>query len=152
LSEYKNGGGGGEFDADYVLGLGSFMQRLSSIWHRSPSLQALRGSKPVSAFPLKPNSPPKRLAHAALEMSPSFHQQRSAKETFANFDLIKRIKLDYTDVTVSKWRSRVTGLSVVHLDYEGTLSLWISLVVHRRVYVPAPLVNGYFVVPTESAP
>jgi hypothetical protein len=40
-------------------------------------------------------------------------------ETHGNFDLVKRVKLDFTDVTVSKWRSRVTGLSIVHLDYEG---------------------------------
>ncbi|KAH0590626.1 hypothetical protein H2248_000757 [Termitomyces sp. 'cryptogamus'] len=52
-------------------------------------------------------------------------------ESFGNFDLVKRVKLDFTDVTVSKWRSRTTGLSVVHLDYE------------------APIVNGYFVVATE---
>ncbi|KAH9082169.1 Metalloenzyme, LuxS/M16 peptidase-like protein [Lactarius deliciosus] len=55
----------------------------------------------------------------------------SPRETFGNFDLIRRVKLDFTDVTVSSWRSRVTGLSVVHLDYE------------------APIVNGYFVVATE---
>ncbi|KAJ7487689.1 Metalloenzyme, LuxS/M16 peptidase-like protein [Mycena galericulata] len=54
-----------------------------------------------------------------------------ATEKFGNFDLVKRIKLDFTDVQVSKWRSRVTGLSVVHLDYE------------------APIVNGYFAVATE---
>ncbi|KAL0580364.1 hypothetical protein V5O48_001609 [Marasmius crinis-equi] len=52
-------------------------------------------------------------------------------ESFANFDLVKRVKLDFTDVTISKWKSRVTGLSVIHLDYE------------------APLVSGYFVVATE---
>ena len=46
----------------------------------------------------------------------------NSNESFANFDLVKRVKLDFTDVTVSKWRSRVTGLSVVHLDYEGALS------------------------------
>lgn len=40
-------------------------------------------------------------------------------QSFGNFDLVKRIKLDFTDVVVSKWRSRVTGLSIVHLDYEG---------------------------------
>lgn len=40
-------------------------------------------------------------------------------ETFGNFDLIKRVKLDYTDVEVSKWQSRETGLSVVHIDFEG---------------------------------
>ncbi|KAI0094759.1 Metalloenzyme, LuxS/M16 peptidase-like protein [Irpex rosettiformis] len=50
---------------------------------------------------------------------------------FANFDLVKSFKLDYADINVSKWRSRVTGLSVVHLDYS------------------APIVNGYFVVNTE---
>ncbi|KAF9044800.1 hypothetical protein BDZ89DRAFT_1191615 [Hymenopellis radicata] len=52
-------------------------------------------------------------------------------ETFGNFDLIKRVKVDYTDVVISKWKSRETGLTVVHLDYE------------------APIVNGYFVVATE---
>ncbi|EGN98675.1 hypothetical protein SERLA73DRAFT_73284 [Serpula lacrymans var. lacrymans S7.3] len=52
-------------------------------------------------------------------------------QKFGNFDLVKRVHLDYTDISVSKWRSRVTGLSIVHLDYE------------------APLVNGYFVIGTE---
>ncbi|KAJ6575205.1 Metalloenzyme, LuxS/M16 peptidase-like protein [Mycena capillaripes] len=55
----------------------------------------------------------------------------TSTEKFGNFDLVKRIKLGFTDVQVSKWRSRVTGLSVVHLDYE------------------APIVNGYFAVATE---
>lgn len=45
----------------------------------------------------------------------------TAPETFGNFDLVKRVKLGYTDVTISKWKSRVTGLSIVHLDYEGEL-------------------------------
>ncbi|KXN89943.1 hypothetical protein AN958_04947 [Leucoagaricus sp. SymC.cos] len=54
-----------------------------------------------------------------------------ATESHGNFDLVKRIKLDYTDVVVSKWRSRRTGLTVVHMDYE------------------APIVNGYFVIATE---
>lgn len=40
-------------------------------------------------------------------------------EIFGNFDLVKRVGLDYTDVVVSKWQSRVTGLSIVHLDYDG---------------------------------
>lgn len=40
-------------------------------------------------------------------------------EKHGNFDLVKRLKLNYTDVVVSKWRSRNTGLSIVHVDYEG---------------------------------
>lgn len=40
-------------------------------------------------------------------------------EAYGNFDLIAKTKLDYTDVLISKWKSRETGLSVVHLDYEG---------------------------------
>ncbi|KAL1738927.1 Metalloenzyme, LuxS/M16 peptidase-like protein, partial [Schizophyllum fasciatum] len=52
-------------------------------------------------------------------------------ESFGNFDLVKRVKLDYTAVEVSKWRSRDSGLSIVHIDYE------------------APIVKGYFVVATE---
>ncbi|KAH0838376.1 Metalloenzyme, LuxS/M16 peptidase-like protein [Lanmaoa asiatica] len=54
-----------------------------------------------------------------------------ALTSFGNFDLVQRVQLDYTDVVVSKWRSRVSGLTLVHLDYE------------------APLINGYFVVATE---
>jgi hypothetical protein len=42
-----------------------------------------------------------------------------AVERFGNFDLIKKVELDFTDVIVSKWKSRVTGLNVIHLDYEG---------------------------------
>ncbi|GAW07990.1 cytoplasmic protein [Lentinula edodes] len=52
-------------------------------------------------------------------------------QVFGNFDLIQKFKLDFAEVVVSKYRSRITGLSIVHLDYE------------------APIVNGYFVVPTE---
>ncbi|KAI0673522.1 Metalloenzyme, LuxS/M16 peptidase-like protein [Trametes maxima] len=52
-------------------------------------------------------------------------------ETHGNFDLINKFKLDFADIHVSKWKSRSSGLSVVHLDYD------------------APLVNGYFVVATE---
>jgi hypothetical protein len=52
-------------------------------------------------------------------MSSALHPPNRSRETFGNFDLIKRVKLDFTDVTVSRWQSRVTGLSVVHLDYEG---------------------------------
>lgn len=40
-------------------------------------------------------------------------------ESYGNFDRVVDVKLDYTDVRVSRWRSRVTGLNVVHLDYEG---------------------------------
>ncbi|KAI0307721.1 Metalloenzyme, LuxS/M16 peptidase-like protein [Multifurca ochricompacta] len=67
-------------------------------------------------------------------MSPSLHSSLSSihPRSFGNFDLVKRIKLNFTDITVSSWRSRVTGLSVIHLDYE------------------APIVNGYFVVATEN--
>ncbi|KAL5495204.1 hypothetical protein ACEPAI_667 [Sanghuangporus weigelae] len=52
-------------------------------------------------------------------------------KAFENFDLITRVKLDSTDIIVSKWRSRVTGLSLVHLDYDS------------------PIVKGYFAVATE---
>ncbi|KAG9314439.1 Metalloenzyme, LuxS/M16 peptidase-like protein [Chiua virens] len=64
-------------------------------------------------------------------MAPFQVQLDDTFTSFGNFDLLQRIKLDYTDVVVSKWRSRVSGLSLVHLDYE------------------APLINGYFVVATE---
>ena len=40
-------------------------------------------------------------------------------ESYGNFDLVKKFKLDYADILVSKWQSRSTGLIVVHLDYDG---------------------------------
>ncbi|KAF8307697.1 hypothetical protein DL93DRAFT_2064630 [Clavulina sp. PMI_390] len=51
--------------------------------------------------------------------------------TIGSFDLKSKVKLNFTDVTVSKWQSRESGLTVVHLDYD------------------APIVKGYFVVATE---
>ncbi len=40
-------------------------------------------------------------------------------EVHGNFDLIKHFKLDFADIHVSKWKSRTSGLSVVHLEYDG---------------------------------
>src|ERR1700722_5230651 len=45
-------------------------------------------------------------------------------QSYGNFDLVRSFKIDYADVTVSKWRSRVTGLSIVHLDYKGEQHLF----------------------------
>ena len=50
-------------------------------------------------------------------------QNFKPSETHGNFDLIKRFKLDFADIHVSKWKSRETGLSVVHLDYDGTCAI-----------------------------
>lgn len=41
-------------------------------------------------------------------------------DKFGNFDLIRTEKLGLADIVLSKYRSRETGLTVVHLDYEGT--------------------------------
>lgn len=52
-------------------------------------------------------------------MAPFQDRSDDALTSFGNFDLVQRFQLDYTDVAVSKWRSRVSGLTLVHLDYEG---------------------------------
>lgn len=39
--------------------------------------------------------------------------------TFGNFDLLQRVKLDYTDVEISRWQSRETGLNITHIDFDG---------------------------------
>lgn len=52
--------------------------------------------------------------------------QSKPSETFGNFDLVTRTKLDFTNLEVSKWKSRETGLSVVHLDYEGVSSIHVA--------------------------
>lgn len=68
---------------------------------------------------------------------------------FGNFDLLQCIKLDFADVIITKWRSRITGLSIVHIDYEGTLvgALYLKSV---PLFLLAPIVKGYFVLGTES--
>lgn len=73
-----------------------------------------------------------------------------SSQSFANFDLVKRVALDKTGIVVSKWQSRVTGLTVVHLDHEG--KYFSGLMRLLLPSVTAPLVNGYFVVATESMP
>ena len=50
--------------------------------------------------------------------------------SFGNFDLIRHDTIDYADLTISRWKSRVTGLTVIHLDYEG------ASVVHLRNDIP----------------
>ncbi|KAF5390191.1 hypothetical protein D9757_002846 [Collybiopsis confluens] len=105
----------------------------------SPSLSRLVASKYAGA-PLINSS----FRNFAFRASPAFCSTTtttttnlslpfamSAPQLFGNFDLLQKVKLDYTDVVVSKYRSRVTGLNVIHLDYE------------------APIINGYFVVGTE---
>ena len=67
-------------------------------------------------------------------MSRTEHQSQ-----FGNFDLVKHIKLDYTDVSLSQWRSRKTGLTMLHLDYEG-LDEWFSF--HIRAVNSHPSSNS----------
>ena len=43
-----------------------------------------------------------------------------AESSIGSYDLKARVKLNHTDVTISKWQSRDSGLTVVHLDYDGT--------------------------------
>jgi hypothetical protein len=68
---------------------------------------------------------------------------------FGNFDRVKHINLDFTDVSVSQWRSRKTGLTMLHLDYEGAMIESIQKLYNLK-RGPAPIVKGYFVVASES--
>jgi hypothetical protein len=51
--------------------------------------------------------------------SPQPSSSPNLPSKFGNFDLIRTEKLGLADIVVSKYRSRETGLTVVHLDYEG---------------------------------
>ena len=88
---------------------GTRMNRLLSFFKR-------RLARPSSTSFFSTNSP--RLAQALQsDMPPASYT--SSSETFGDFDLINRVKLGFSEIMVSSWRSRVTGLNVVHLDYEG---------------------------------
>lgn len=41
------------------------------------------------------------------------------QENIGNFVLTGRASVDYGDIAISKWQSTVTGLRVVHVDYES---------------------------------
>ncbi len=100
------------------------MQRLSVLWNSLKAATSRRPASPILRSPqtILSRSFGARDAHmAAVEIvSPTYSNgMPNAPERYGNFDLLQRVKLDFTDVTVSKWRSRVTGLSIVHLDYDG---------------------------------
>lgn len=44
---------------------------------------------------------------------------KTPRNSYGNFDLVKQVKLNYTEVDVAKWKSRITGLTVVHVDFES---------------------------------
>ena len=64
-----------------------------------------------------------QLAHDTLVPVSPFSQTMAAAPTLpqsvGNFDLLKRVKVKYGDVVISRWQSRVSGLTLVHIDYQG---------------------------------
>lgn len=89
------------------------MLRLSALqrWTRRlipTSRQQLRSSR---ANHIAVNHP-----HLPIPMSP---RSTVNLTSYGNFDLVKRFRVELADVEITKWRSRITGLSVVHVDYEG---------------------------------
>lgn len=80
-----------------------------------------RNHQPVQSLLRRPFSqlPPTRALAALKTTMPADDAPAASTETYGNFDLVKRVELDFTPVTVHKWRSRESGLTVVHLDYEG---------------------------------
>ncbi|KAJ1311433.1 hypothetical protein OPQ81_009922 [Rhizoctonia solani] len=106
----------------------------------NPNPRLQRDALPVHAANFKSRFLQFRpLATAATSTSPIANQlpHPMALSTDAgtfdtrNFELLQRVKLDYAEVEVTKWRSKVTGLTVLHIDYD------------------APIVKGYFVLATE---
>lgn len=63
-------------------------------------------------------------------------------QSYENFDLLQRIKLDSTDVVLTKWRSRKTGLSIVHLDYDGRLAVYFDIATCPNPFAPSTYRQG----------
>ncbi|KAG9076542.1 hypothetical protein FS749_011635, partial [Ceratobasidium sp. UAMH 11750] len=68
--------------------------------------------------------------NSRTQLSPSMTIPTETFDT-SSFELLQRVKVDYADIELTKWRSKKTGLTVVHVDYD------------------APIVKGYFVLATE---
>lgn len=41
-------------------------------------------------------------------------------QSYGNFDLLQRIEVESAESVIEEWRSRTTGLTVVHIDYDST--------------------------------
>jgi hypothetical protein len=78
------------------------------------------------------------MAYLGTKMNATSHTEEGMTrgtpktDSIGNFELLKRITLNYTGVTITKWRSKDTGLKIVHVGYEG------------------PIINSYFAVATEN--
>ena len=81
----------------------------------SPSRQPCPPQFGLSAFPISRAF----ATHSMTNTSPQSFSSPDLPNKFGNFDLIRSEKLGLADIVVSKYRSRETGLTVVHLDYEG---------------------------------
>lgn len=67
--------------------------------------------------------PPHHKGHAYITHSAQDSvRPMNLQQTYKNFDLVTTFKTPFADINVSKWRSRVSGLSVVHLEYDGEYS------------------------------
>lgn len=95
----------------------SFWRRRLPIFANLQTFNTLSTASIASKKFLKQHSFP---FHTSVQ-EPKASAMTQIPESFGNFDLVKKLKLDFTDVFVSKWRSRCTGLTVIHLDYEGLL-------------------------------
>jgi hypothetical protein len=123
------------------------LRRCLAILSKAPLSTGRAGHRSLNFATLSSNINNHQMA-APSKASPV---QSVSKEIFGNFDLVKRFKLNFTDVVISKWRSRVTGLSIVHLDYDGEFFLSYNGDIFSSSHTcAAPIVNGYFVVATES--
>ena len=95
--------------------------RMLSFWRRRMPLLAnihAFNTLPTTSIPSKQHNFP---LHTSVQEPKTNAMTHLPQSTFGNFDLVKKLKLDFTDVLVSKWRSRRTGLTVIHLDYDGLL-------------------------------
>jgi hypothetical protein len=91
------------------------MNRFLSFFKRRPTVSTLTSffstnSPRLAVVPQSNMSPVNALSHLPSSAS---------RESYGNFDLVERVKLAGFDITVSSWLSRITGIKVVHLDYEG---------------------------------
>jgi hypothetical protein len=71
--------------------------------------------------------------HSMTATSPQSFSSPDLPNKFGNFDLIRTEKLGLADIVLSKYRSRETGLTVVHLDYEGTWRELSSLIARVQI-------------------
>ncbi|KAK4057703.1 hypothetical protein OIO90_001351 [Microbotryomycetes sp. JL221] len=92
-------------------------------------IETTRPSVPIEGIPSGSSSSLEDVVSSSVPHPSEDHRPPAIPSTIGNFSLIEEHQVSFAPITVAKWRSRETGLSVVWSNAPGPLiSAWITVV------------------------